>query len=191
MQDDASTPIALGWPAAQFDLPGIDGRRHSPATARGPNGLVVMFICNHCPYVKAAIGRIVRDADALASLGVGSIAIMSNDAEAYPADSFDNMKTFAAAHGMKFPYVVDESQDVARTYDAVCTPDFFGFDRDLTLAYRGRLDGAGRSADATAKRELYDAMAQVARTGRAPVEQHPSIGCSIKWRKPPSSKEWA
>jgi len=191
MPDNVSTPVALGWPAAQFDLPGIDGRRHTLATARCPNGLVVMFICNHCPYVKAAIDRIVRDADALASVGIGSIAIMSNDAQAYPADSFDNMKAFATAHGMKFPYVIDESQDVARTYDAVCTPDFFGFDRDLRLAYRGRLDGAGRSADATGKRELYDAMAQVARTGRAPVEQHPSIGCAIKWRAAPSSKEWA
>jgi len=190
MPDNASSPITLGWPAAQFDLPGIDGRRHSLASARGPNGLVVMFICNHCPYVKAAIGRIVRDADALATLGIGSIAIMSNDATAYPADSFDNMKTFAAAHGLRFPYVVDESQDVARAYDAVCTPDFFGFDRDLTLAYRGRLDSGGRNDDPTAQRELYEAMTQVARTGHAPVDQHPSIGCTIKWRKPPSSKEW-
>ena len=109
MPDNASTPIALGWPAAQFDLPGIDGRRHSLATARGPNGLVVMFICNHCPYVKAAIERIVRDAAALEALGIGTIAIMSNDATAYPADSFDNMKAFAGAHGISFPYVVDES----------------------------------------------------------------------------------
>jgi len=185
MPDNASTPIALGWPAAQFDLPGIDGRRHSLATARGPNGLVVMFICNHCPYVKAAIERIVRDAAALEALGIGIIAIMSNDATAYPADSFDNMKAFAGAHGISFPYVVDESQEVARAYDAVCTPDFFGFDRNLTLAYHGRLDSGGRSVDVTAKRELYDAMAQVARTGRAPVEQHASIGCTIKWRKPP------
>jgi len=191
MQNDSSPPIALGWPAAQFDLPGIDGRRHSLASARGRNGLVVMFICNHCPYVKAAIGRIVRDADALGSLGIGSIAIMSNDVVAYPADSFDNMKAFAAAHDIRFPYVIDESQEVARAYDAVCTPDFFGFDADLTLAYRGRLDAGGRSTDTTAKRELYDAMAQVARTGRAPLEQHPSIGCAIKWRSPASSQERA
>ena len=191
MQNDSSPPIAFGWPAAQFDLPGIDGRRHSLASARGRNGLVVMFICNHCPYVKAAIGRIVRDADALGSLGIGSIAIMSNDVVAYPADSFDNMKAFAAAHDIRFPYVIDESQEVARAYDAVCTPDFFGFDADLTLAYRGRLDAGGRSTDTTAKRELYDAMAQVARTGRAPLEQHPSIGCAIKWRSPASSQERA
>ena len=184
MPDNASSPIALGWPAANFDLPGVDGKRHSLDSARGPNGLLVMFICNHCPYVKAAIGRIVRDATALAPLGIGSIAIMSNDAIAYPADSFDNMKAFAAQHALPFPYVVDESQDVARAYDAVCTPEFFGFDRDLTLAYRGRIDSGGRNDDPHAKRELFDAMAQVARTGRAPVDQHPSIGCSIKWRKP-------
>ena len=177
-----SSPVALGWPAASFDLPGIDGRRHTQETARGPNGLLVMFICNHCPYVRAIAGKLVRDTGELASLGVGSIAIMSNDATTYPEDSFDNMKTFAAEHGFGFPYVVDESQDVARAYDAVCTPDFFGFGRDLTLAYRGRLDASGRSPDATARRELFDAMAAVARTGRAPVDQYPSIGCSIKWR---------
>ena len=191
MPDNAASPIALGWPAAQFDLPGTNGRRHTLSSARGPNGLVVMFICNHCPYVKAAIDRIVRDADALAKLGIGSIAIMSNDAVAYPADSFDNMKTFAAAHELPFPYVVDESQEVARAYDAVCTPDFFGFDRDLTLAYHGRLDAGGRTSDPSAKRELYEAMAEVARTGRAPVDQQPSIGCAIKWRKSRPSKEWA
>ena len=182
MANTVSSPVALGWPAPQFDLPGIDGRRHTPSSARGPNGLLVMFICNHCPYVRAVAGKIVRDTAELETLGVGSIAIMSNDAARYPEDSFDHMKTFAADHGFRFPYVVDESQDVARAYDAVCTPDFFGFDRDLTLAYRGRLDASGRTSDPTAKRELFDAMAQVARTGRAPVDQVPSIGCSIKWR---------
>jgi len=176
------SPISLGWPAAQFDLPGIDGRRHTPASARGPNGLLVMFICNHCPYVRAVAEKIVRDTRDLAALGIGSIAIMSNDAETYPEDSFDNMKVFAAEHGFGFPYVVDESQDVARAYDAVCTPDFFGFDRNLDLAYRGRLDASGRSPDPNARRELFEAMAQVARTGRAPVDQIQSIGCSIKWR---------
>ena len=172
-----SSPVALGWPPARFDLPGIDGRRHSQESARGPNGLLVMFICNHCPYVRAIASKLVRDTDELAALGIGSIAIMSNDATTYPEDSFDNMKTFAAEHGFRFPYVVDESQEIARAYDAVCTPDFFGFDRDLTLAYRGRLDASGRSSDPTARRELFDAMSQVARTGRAPVDQHP-----IKWR---------
>jgi peroxiredoxin len=183
MVSTPSSPVALGWPAARFDLPGIDGRRHTLESARGPNGLLVMFICNHCPYVRAVADKLVRDTDDLAKLGIGSIAIMSNDATAYPDDSFDNMKTFAAKHGFRFPYVIDESQDVARAYDAVCTPDFFGFDRNLTLAYRGRLDASGRSPDPDAKRELYDAMSQVAKTGRAPLEQTPSIGCSIKWRR--------
>ena len=182
MASTPSSPIALGWPAAHFDLPGTDGRRHTPASARGQNGLLVMFICNHCPYVKAVAGKIVRDTAELATLGIGSIAIMSNDAATYPEDSFDNMKTFAAAQGFRFPYVVDESQDVARAYDAVCTPDFYGFDRDLTLAYHGRLDASGRTPAPDARRELFDAMAEVARTGRAPVEQSPSIGCSIQWR---------
>jgi peroxiredoxin len=182
MVSTVTKPVALGWPAAHFDLPGIDGRRHTPESARGPNGLLVMFICNHCPYVRAVAAKIVRDTAELAKLGIGSIAIMSNDAIAYPDDSFDNMKVFAARHGFAFPYVVDESQDVARAYDAVCTPDFFGFDRNLTLAYRGRLDASGRSASPDAHRELFEAMSQVARTGRAPVDQNPSIGCSIKWR---------
>ncbi len=132
--------------------------------------------------MRAVADKIVRDADELAALGIGSIAIMSNDATTYPEDSFDEMKVFAAQHRFRFPYVVDESQDVARAYDAVCTPEFFGFDRDLTLAYRGRLDASGRASKPDARRELFEAMAQVARTGRAPVEQVPSIGCSIKWR---------
>jgi Peroxiredoxin len=177
-----TSPVALGWPAAQFDLPGVDGRRHTQDSARGQNGLLVMFICNHCPYVRAIADKLVRDTTELATLGIGSIAIMSNDAVTYPEDSFDNMKAFAAQHRFGFPYVVDETQDVARAYDAVCTPDFFGFDRDLTLAYRGRLDASGRSPDPSARRELFEAMAQVARTGRAPVDQILSIGCSIKWR---------
>ena len=182
MPNPSASPVALGWPAAYFDLPGIDGRRHTLDSARGPKGLLVMFLANHCPYVRAVANKIVRDTDALAELGIGSIAIMSNDATRYPDDSFDNMKRFAAEHGFNFPYVVDESQDVARAYDAVCTPEFFGFDANLTLAYRGRLDASGRSPDPNARRELYEAMAQVARTGHAPVEQTPAIGCSIKWR---------
>lgn len=183
MATTGTSPVVLGWPAAQFDLPGVDGRRHTLESTRGPKGLLVMFICNHCPYVKAVADKISRDTADLAALGVGSVAIMSNDAAQYPDDSFDNMKAFAAKHGFRFPYLLDESQEVARTYDAVCTPDFFGFGPDLTLAYRGRLDSSGRSPDPTAKRELYEAMSQVARTGRAPTEQVPSIGCSIKWKQ--------
>jgi hypothetical protein len=114
--------------------------------------------------------------------GIGAIAVMSNDATAYPDDSFDNMKAFAARHGLTFPYVLDQTQDVARAYGAVCTPDFFGFDRDLKLVYRGRLDASGRSSDPAAARELFDAMHEVALTGRTPAVQRPSVGCSIKWR---------
>jgi peroxiredoxin len=172
----------LGWKAAPFKLPGVDGRNHTLESARGGNGLVVMFICNHCPYVQAVIDKIVRDTSDLAAHGIGSIAISSNDAVAYPEDSFENMKAFAARHGLAIPYVYDESQDVARAYDAVCTPDFFGFDADLKLAYRGRLDASGRSSNPSAPRELYDAMVGIARTGRGPEQQTPSIGCSIKWR---------
>jgi peroxiredoxin len=177
-----STMLPLGTSAPDFRLPDTDGRTASLADFREAPALLVMFICNHCPYVRAVAAKIVRDTDALAQLGIGSIAIMSNDAAAYPADSFDNMKTFAAEHGFRFPYVIDESQDVARAYDAMCTPDFFGFDRDLALAYHGRLDASGRNSDPTAARELFDAMSAVARGGRVPLSQSPSIGCSIKWR---------
>jgi hypothetical protein len=133
--------------------------------------------------VKAVVDKIVRDMTELRQHGVGSIAIMSNDPSAYAEDSFDNMKAFAARHRFTFPYVWDETQDVARTYGAVCTPDFFGFDRDLKLAYRGRLDASGKSSDPGAARELFAAMAAIAKTGRAPAVQHPSVGCSIKWKQ--------
>jgi peroxiredoxin len=172
----------IGWTAVPFDLPGVDGRRHTLDGCRGPNGLVVMFICNHCPYVKAIVDKIVRDARDLAAVGVGSVAIMSNDPTDHPEDSFANMQAVAARHGFGFPYLLDEAQDVARAYGAVCTPDFFGFDRDLKLAYRGRLDASGRSADPTATRELYPAMLAVGRGEAAPAVQQPSIGCSIKWK---------
>ena len=173
----------FGRKAAEFDLPGVDGKRHTLASARGPNGLLVMFICNHCPYVKAVIDRIVRDAKELAGHGVGSIAIMSNDPADYPEDSFDNMKRVAREKGFPFPYVLDETQEVAKAYGAVCTPDFFGFNARLELQYRGRLDASRREAVPGARRELCEAMLQVARTGEGPREQTPSIGCSIKWRR--------
>jgi len=172
-----------GTTAPSFDLPGTDGKRHSLDSVRGRNGTVVMFICNHCPYVKAIVDKIVRDMGELAGHGVGSIAIMSNDPADYPDDSFDHMKSFAGTHGFPFPYVVDETQDVARAYGAVCTPDFFGYDRDLKLVYRGRLDSSGRSSDPDAPRELFAAMTEVARNGRAPAVQHAAVGCSIKWKR--------
>jgi peroxiredoxin len=179
----ATTTGTLGTTAPVFDLRGTDGKRHSLESVRGTNGTVVMFICNHCPYVKAVADKLTRDMGELAQHGVGSVAIMSNDPADYPDDSFDNMKAFAAKHGFPFPYVIDEAQDVARAYGAVCTPDIFGYNRDLRLVYRGRLDSSGRSPDPSAPRELFDAMAAVARGGAAPAVQHPAVGCSIKWRR--------
>jgi hypothetical protein len=148
----------------------------------GPNGLLVMFICNHCPYVKAVIDRIVRDVTELKTLGIGTIAIMSNDATEYPEDSFDNMRLLAEKLGFPMPYVLDASQDIAKTYGAVCTPDFFGFNRNLELQYRGRLDASRKeTAPADVRRDLFEAMKQVAETQQGPAEQIPSMGCSIKW----------
>ncbi len=169
--------------APQFDLQGVDGKRHSPSSARGDKGLVVMFICNHCPYVKAVIERIVRECKELAPLGIGSIAVMSNDPADYPEDSFDNMKRVARDKGFPFPYVIDETQDVARAYGTVCTPEFFGFNAALELEYHGRLDASRREAVPNARRELFEAMKQIAATGKGPKEQIASVGCSIKWRK--------
>jgi peroxiredoxin len=173
----------FGEPASDFELPATDGRRYRLADLRGPKGTVIVFMCNHCPYVKAVIDRLIRDARALEAIGVSTIAISSNDASTYPADSFDNMKGWAEEKGFPFRYLHDESQAVARAYGAVCTPDFFGYDADLKLQYRGRLDESKREgAPPTARRELYEAMKQVAETGRGPDEQIPSMGCSIKWK---------
>jgi hypothetical protein len=142
-----------------------------------------MFICNHCPYVKAVRERLVRDTRELMSLGVGCVAIMANDPADYPEDSFENMKAVALEYDFPFPYLVDESQEVAKTFGAVCTPDFFGYNRALELQYRGRLDESRKeTAPADVRRDLFEAMKQVADTGQGPEHQIPSIGCSIKWR---------
>ena len=172
----------FGWQAVDFELEGVDGRTYTLDTARGPNGLLVMFICNHCPYVKAIAGRIVRDVEDLKAKGIGAIGINANDPVNYPEDSFENMKAFAKHHEFNFPYVVDPTQEVARAYDAVCTPDFFGFDKNLGLQYRGRLDESKTTLVESARRDLYEAMAAVADSGHGPKEQIPSMGCSIKWR---------
>lgn len=179
-----TTPICdFGRPAPDFRLQGTDGRLHTLADIRGKRGTLVMFICNHCPYVQAVIDRIVRDALDLAEFGVASVAISSNDAIAYPEDSFEQMQAEARRHGFPFPYLYDESQSVARAYGAVCTPDYFGFNDRLELQYRGRLDASGRNpAPAEARRELFEAMKSVSLTGRGPREQIASMGCSIKWK---------
>ena len=173
----------FGQAAVDFDLPGIDGRRYTLADCRGPNGLLVMFICNHCPYVQAVRDRLVRDARELAALGIGCVAISSNDVNDYPEDSFDHMQQVATEFDFPFPYLYDESQAVARAYGAVCTPDFFGYAAELGLQYRGRLDASRKeAAPPDVRRDLFEAMKQVAETGAGPAEQIPSMGCSIKWK---------
>ncbi len=172
----------FGWKAPDFDLPGVDGKRYNLANACGPNGLLVMFICNHCPYVKSIRDRIVRDTLELKQHGINSIAIMSNDPADYEEDSFANMKQVAEEFAYPFPYVMDETQEIAKAYDAVCTPDFFGFNANLELQYRGRLDASRKDAAPDAERDLFNAMVQVAKTGQGPREQLASMGCSIKWK---------
>jgi peroxiredoxin len=152
------------------------------ADVRGQKGTLAVFICNHCPYVRAVIDRLVTEAKALREIGIGTIAIMPNDSEVYREDSFDNMKKFAAQHGFTFPYVINATQKVARTYGAQCTPDFFGFNAQDELQYRGRLDASRTTLVPNARRELFEAMTQVAETGHGPDDQVPSMGCSIKWR---------
>ena len=179
-----SPPVCdFGWKAPEFALPGTDGKTWTLADVAGEKGTLVMFICNHCPYVQAVLDRIIRDATELQALGVGVVAISSNDAAAYPADSFEKMKALAVERALPFPYLYDESQQVARDYGAACTPDFFGFDADLGLQYRGRLDASRKEAGpADLRRDLFEAMKQVAETGTGPEDQIPSMGCSIKWK---------
>jgi peroxiredoxin len=173
---------AFGWKARDFALKGVDGRTYSLADVRGPKGTLVAFICNHCPYVRTIIGRLVSEANALRDIGIGTIAVMPNDTQAYREDSFDNMRAFAAKHAFGFPYVIDETQEVAKAYGAQCTPDFFGFNVRDELQYRGRLDASRTTLVANARRDLFEAMRQVAETGGGPREQTPSMGCSIKWK---------
>ncbi|MCA8867024.1 MAG: thioredoxin family protein [Rhodobacteraceae bacterium] len=173
----------FGWKAPPFTLPATDGRNYSLDDIRGPNGTLIMFICNHCPYVLAVLDRIIRDARELKSLGIGVAAISANDAATYPEDSFANMAKMAKEQGFGFPYLYDESQLVARAYDAVCTPDFFGFNAADELQYRGRLDASTKSeGPSDLRRDLFLAMQEVARTGKGPTDQIASMGCSIKWK---------
>lgn len=173
----------FGWKAPDFDLLGVDNKRYRLADVRGRNGTLIVFMCNHCPYVKAVIDRIVRDARELKTHGINTVAINCNDTVAYPEDSFEHMQTWAKEKNFPFPYLIDTSQETGRKYDAVCTPDFFGFNANLELQYRGRLDESKKDAAPNARRELFEAMVQVSKTGKGPAQQVASMGCSIKWRE--------
>ena len=177
------TPICdFGWKAPDFTLQDPDGNSYTMSEQLTENGLLIAFICNHCPYVQAIIERLVADASELQSLGINVLAVMSNDYQDFASDSPPNMKKFAQQHGLIFPYLVDETQQVGRSYNAICTPDFFGLTGKGELQYRGRLDDARMKDSANRTRELVNAMKQIAETGQGPREQSPSIGCSIKWR---------
>ena len=179
------TPICdFGWQAPAFDLKTPKGERHNLTSLRGERGLLVCFICNHCPYVKAIITRLVADATTLRQDGINTVAIMSNDYQNVAADSPEHMQIFAEKYGFDFPYLVDEQQTVARAYGAICTPDFFGLNAELRLQYRGRLDNLKIGASGERDADLLEAMRQIAKTGAGPTAQTPSVGCSIKWRAP-------
>ncbi|MCY3727288.1 MAG: thioredoxin family protein [Paracoccaceae bacterium] len=180
-----SPPVCnFGWKALEFELPSTAGKKVDLNQVKGPNGTLIMFICNHCPYVTSAIDRIIFDATELMDLGIGVVSICSNDAITYPDDSFDKMIEFAKNNNFPFPYLHDENQEIAKSYDAECTPDFFGFNSNLELQYRGRLDSSGRMGSLTQPRtrDLVNAMKEIANSGNGPKDQIPSMGCSIKWK---------
>jgi len=180
-----TTPICdFGWSARDFQLLGVDNKYWNIENTKGTSGLVVMFICNHCPYVKAIMSRLVWDVNELKKFGINTIAISSNDVVNYPEDSFENMRLLAEENYFEFPYAFDETQEIAKAYDAICTPDFFGFNSKLELQYRGRFDSSGRGeTQPNNERELFEAMKLVATTQKGPETQHASIGCSIKWKE--------
>jgi len=171
----------FGWIAPDFVLVNVDGNLVSRDLVMGKNGLLVMFICNHCPYVKAILPRLIHDVSELKMLGVNTVAIMSNDPTDYPEDSVENMQTIEREMDFPFPYLLDASQQIAKAYGAVCTPDFFGFNNQYQLQYRGRFDESRKETAPHSTRDLFHAMKQIAETGVGPKEQIASIGCSIKW----------
>ncbi len=176
-------PVEFGQVLPDFELLGVDGKTWSVKKIMGKNGLVVMFICNHCPYVQSIQYRLVEDCKALQEMGVNCLAIMPNDPAVYPEDSFANMKKVASEKGYPFPYVMDADQSVAKRWGAVCTPDFFGLDKHGRVHYRGRLDAAGLDSQAARlRRDLVEAMRELVETGRISSRQWPSVGCSIKWK---------
>ena len=177
------TPICqFGTKAISFNLKGIDEKIYNLEKIKGENGCLIMFICNHCPYVKGVVDRLVSDISYLQQKGIGCAAIMSNDVNNYPEDSFENMKKFSKDNNFTFPYLYDETQEIAKSYGAVCTPDFFGYNKNLELQYRGRLDNSGISGEELKDKELLNAFDQIIKSGNGPKEQTPSMGCSIKWK---------
>lgn len=179
-----SPPVCnFGWKAPEFNLPDTNGNLVNLQQSMGPKGLLVMFICNHCPYVKAILPRLIADIAELKTLGINTVAIMSNDPADYPEDSPENMKKLAEELAFPFPYLLDESQQTAKDYDAVCTPDFFGFNKNFELQYRGRFDESRKETAPESTRDLFKAMKQVSQTGHGPKQQVQSIGCSIKWKE--------
>lgn len=177
-----SPTAELGVTASAFALPATDGKTYTLDTLKGENGLVIVFMCNHCPYVKSAMPNLIRDARALKEFGINVAGINSNDATVYTDDAFDRMIAVAQAWQLPFPYLHDETQDVARTYGAVCTPECFGFDRHLRLRYRGRIDASRKEALPDARRDLFEAMRAIAENDETPAKQYPALGCSIKWK---------
>jgi peroxiredoxin len=168
--------------APDFSLRGTDGKTYCLKDVAGENGLLIMFICNHCPYVQAIIDKIVTQAAELQHLGVGVAAIMPNDTDRYPQDNLQNMTELANQKNFTFPYLLDHTQEVAKCYDAICTPDFFGFDRNLHLQYRGRFDDSAMEFKNESTNDLFNALSQISQIDNGPRIQHPSVGCSIKWR---------
>ena len=177
----SSAVCDFGWKAAQFNLPSTKGSTFSLKSAKGENGTLIMFICNHCPYVVSVLDDIIDEARNLQKFGINVLAICSNDSEEYPQDSFENMKKFDLDHSFPFPYLHDADQSTAKNFGAECTPDFFGFNQNLELQYRGRLNNKRENPEVV-KRELLEAMSMIAETGQGPKAQSPSVGCSIKWK---------
>jgi len=177
------TPICdFGKKADNFELKSTDNKVISLNDVKGENGTLIMFICNHCPYVKAVIDNIAEDCKNLESHGIKSVAVCSNDVKNYPEDSFENMIKFSKNHNFNFPYLFDETQEVAKKYGAVCTPDFFGYNKDLELQYRGRMrELKDLKPITTGDSDLFKAMKEIAETGNGPKNQIPSMGCNIKW----------
>jgi len=173
----------FGWRAPDFSLQNVDGINVTLQSSMGKHGLLVMFICNHCPYVKAILPRLIQDVKALQTLGVNTVAIMSNDPTDYPEDSFEHMQKISQEMAFPFPYLLDGTQQIAKLYGAVCTPDFFGFNNKAELQYRGRFDESRKETAPDSTRDLFKAMKLIAETGHGPKEQIASIGCSIKWRE--------